>query len=129
MIHEIFPRRHRGHWLFDDPRLGIVDEEFVYGMDTILDILCAKKRKLSRGIHLSFSDKPLPNSLRLDWRNEDAGGNWYIANEIQITGWCCSTLRKYFPEGAPKELYLKVSFLRADESWESRLSSLQAQES
>jgi len=127
MIHEIFPRRHRGHWLFDDPRLGIVDEEFVYGMDTILDILCAKKRKLSRGIHLAFSDEPLPNSLRLDWRNEDAGGDWYIANEIQITGWCCSTLRKYFPEGAPKELYLKVSFLRADESWESRLSSLQAQ--
>lgn len=125
MIHEIYPRRHRGHWLFDDPRLGIVDEELVYGMDTMLDILCAKKRNLSRGIHLAFSDEPLPSSLRLDWRNADAGGDWYIANEIQITGWCCPTLRKYFPAGAPKQLYLKVSFLKADESWESRLSSQQ----
>jgi len=102
-----------------------VDEELVYGMDTMLDILCAKKRNLSRGVHLSFADTPLPDSLRLDWRNADAGGDWYIANEIQITGWCCPTLLKYFPAGAPKELYLKVSFLKADESWESRLSSRQ----
>jgi hypothetical protein len=127
MIHEIYPRRYRGHWLFDDPRHEIVDEEFVYGMDTILDILCAKKRNLSRGIRLAFSNEPLPGSLRLDWRGADAGGDWYIANEIQITGWCCPTLLKYFPEGAPKELYLKISFLKGDESWESLLSSQRSQ--
>jgi hypothetical protein len=128
MIHEIYPRRYRGHWLFDDPRHNIVDEEFVCGMDTILDIMCAKKRQLSRGVRLLFSNQEIPGSMRLDWRREDAGGDWYIANKIQITGWCCPTLRKYFPEGAPKELYLKISFLKGDESWESLLSSQRSAE-
>ncbi len=114
MIHEIFPRRHRGHWLFDDPRLGIVDEEFVYGMDTILDILCAKKRGLSKGIRLHFSDEEMEHALRLDWVSQEKDGNWYHAKSINIFGWCCPTLLKYFPE-APKALFLKASALRAGE--------------
>jgi len=117
MIHKIQPRRHRGHWLFDDPIHGIVDEEFVYGMDTILDILCAKQRSLSRGVHLLFGDEPIPKSLRLDWRNADAGGNWYVAEfpeNVKITGWCCATLLKYFPEGAPKTLYFRIFSLKKE---------------
>lgn len=109
--YHIFPRRVHGRWFFDDPARNIFNEELVYGMDTILDVLCAGKRRLSQGIGITFSDEPLPDALQLDWVHKElagAGGDWYRAATINVVGWCCPTLEAYFP-AAPKTLYLKLS--------------------
>jgi hypothetical protein len=118
MTFTIYPRSHRGHWLFDDPERGIADEEFVYGMDTIIGILAYGKRGISRGVRLQFSDEPIEGGLRLDLDRPDVGGHWYKARSLDKEGWCCPTLLKYFPE-APQALYLRLTALKPGESWKS----------
>ena len=128
MIYEIYPRRERGRWFFNDPTFNITNEELVHGVDTILDIMCAGKRRLTRGIRLHFADEPMPGSVQLNWQEGSETGDWYIATEKKTIGWFCPTLRTYFPQGAPPQLFLKASFLKGDESWESLLRDQQSQD-
>jgi hypothetical protein len=43
----------------------------------------------------------------LEWRRGDSGGNWYYSPQLDMEGWLCPALFKYFPE-APKEIYVQV---------------------
>ena len=36
-INVISPFKHHGMWVFDDPRVGLVQEPFVAGTDTMID--------------------------------------------------------------------------------------------
>jgi hypothetical protein len=41
VINVIAPYKHQGMWVFDDPRVGLVQEPFVAGADTIIDrVVC-----------------------------------------------------------------------------------------
>jgi hypothetical protein len=60
------------------------------------------------GFRLIFSPTPFPGyTLKLEWRRDEHGGNWYWCDQYQIEGWLCPALFKYFTE-APKELYAKA---------------------
>jgi hypothetical protein len=57
---------------------------------------------------LIFSITPFPGyQYRLDWRREDGGGSWYYSAQLDLEGWLCPALLRYFPE-APKELYVQT---------------------
>jgi hypothetical protein len=77
-INVIAPYKYHGQWVFDDPRVGLLQEPFVAGADTWLDRVVAGIPDAEEGFTLIFSGSPFPgHQYRLDWRREEGGGNWY----------------------------------------------------
>ena len=104
----IAPYRYEGMWVFDDPRVGLVREPFVSGIDIMIDRLVAKIPNADKGFRLVFSPTPFPgHEMKLTWRRAEYGGNWYWSDEYQMEGWLCPALFKYF-EKAPAELYARA---------------------
>ena len=107
-IRIIIPYRYEGMWVFDDPAVNLVREPFVAGIDTIIDRLVADIPGAEQGFRLLFSATPFPgHNIRLEWRREEMGGNWYYCPQFDMEGWLCPALFKYFDE-APNELYGKA---------------------
>jgi hypothetical protein len=107
-INIIAPYKHLGMWVFDDPRVGLVQEPFVSGADTMIDRVVAAIPEAEKGFIMVFSGVPFPgHQFRLEWRRADAGGNWYYAADLDLEGWLCPALLKYFPE-APKDIFVQV---------------------
>lgn len=107
-INIIAPYKYLGMWVFDDPRVGLVQEPFVSGADTMIDRVVATIPDAERGFTLIFSSGSFPgHQFRLEWRRPDGSGNWYYAPALDMEGWLCPALLRYFPE-APKEIYVQV---------------------
>ena len=105
----IAPYKLHGTWVFDDPKVGLLQEPFVSGADTIIDILTEEIPDAVEGFKLIFSSQPFPGfSARFVLSRPEYGGNWYSWPERGIEGWLCPALFKYFP-AAPKEIYVKAS--------------------
>ncbi|OUL19413.1 DUF6717 family protein [Nostoc sp. 106C] len=100
-------------WVFDDDKVGLVREPFVAGADKIIDRLVANIPNAEAGFNLLFSARPFPGyQAKFDWQREEYGGNWYYNAELNIEGWLCPALFKYFHE-APKELYAQCKAIAA----------------
>jgi hypothetical protein len=108
-INVIAPYKHLGMWVFDDPRVGLDKEPFVDGADTMIDRVVADIPDADKGFTLIFSAQPFPgHQYRLDWQREDAGGgNWYRSEQLDMEGWLCPALFRYFAE-APKSIYVQT---------------------
>jgi len=107
-INVIAPYRHLGMWVFDDPRVGLVQEPFVSGADTMIDRVVAGIPDAARGFVMLFSASPFPGyQFRLDWRRSESGGNWYYAAQLGMEGWLCPALFRYFAK-APPQLFVQV---------------------
>ena len=102
------PYKYEGMWVFDDPATGLVREPFVSGIDQMIDRAVAEIPHAERGFRLLFSATPFPGfTLKLEWRREEFGGNWYYASQYDLEGWLCPALFKYFDQ-APRELYCRA---------------------
>jgi hypothetical protein len=102
------PYKDQGTWVFDDPRVGLVREPFVLGIDVMLDRLVANLPGAEAGFRLLFSPRPFPGcAAELQWRREESGGNWYFSPTFGLEGWLCPALFKYFA-AAPRALYAKA---------------------
>jgi hypothetical protein len=107
-INVIAPYKHHGMWVFDDARVGLAQEPFVAGADTMIDRVVANIPDAERGFTMIFSATPFPgHQHRLDWQREADGGNWYRSEELDMQGWLCPALLQYFEE-APKQIYVQV---------------------
>ena len=107
----IAPYRHLGMWVFDDERVGLKEEPFVGGADEVLDIVTASIPNAGRGFRLIFSADPFPGySLHLVWRRPELSGNIYYSADLDLEGWLCPALLKYF-ESPPGALYAKCEAL------------------
>jgi hypothetical protein len=105
-VNVIAPYKHHGMWVFDDPRVGLVQEPF--GADAMIDRVVADLPDAEHGFTLIFSGTPFPgHQYRLDWRRGEGGGNWYYATQFDMEGWLCPALFKYFQE-VPKQLYVQI---------------------
>ena len=105
----IAPYKFEDMWVFDDLKVGLLQEPFVSGADTIIDVLTEDLPNAANGFKLIFSPEPFPGySARFVWIRPEHGGNWYSWPERGMEGWLCPALFKYF-ESAPRELYAKVS--------------------
>jgi hypothetical protein len=101
----IAPYKYEGMWVFDDPAVGLLREPFVSGIDTMIDRLVASIPDAEKGFRLLFSSSPFPgHTVKLEWRREEYGGNWYYSPQFDIEGWLCPALFRYF-DAAPRELY------------------------
>jgi hypothetical protein len=107
-INFIVPYRYEGMWVFDDARVGLDKEPFVSGADDMIDLLVADIPNADKGFRLLFSATPFPgHTVKLEWRREEYGGNWYFSPAFEMEGWLCPALFKYFDK-APKEIYVKA---------------------
>src|SRR5262249_31284503 len=65
-------------------RVGLLQEPFVAGADTMIVRVVADIPDAERGFTLIFSASPFPgNQYRLDWHSEETGGNWYHSEELK----------------------------------------------
>lgn len=104
----IHPYKFEGIWVFDDPKVGLVQEAFVSGADTIIDRMVEDIPNASIGVTLLFSARPFPGfQHEFDWQREEFGGNWYSSLQFGIEGWLCPALFKYFDK-APEKLFVQV---------------------
>ncbi len=104
----IAPYKALGMWVFDDERVGLVQEPFVAGADTILDEWTKDIPNAESGFRLIFSPMPFPGyQHKFDWVRPEMSGNVYFCESLGMEGWLCPALFKYFPE-APKALYGKA---------------------
>jgi len=95
-------------WVFDDARVGLDKEPFVSGADDMIDVLVADIPNADKGFRLLFSATPFPgHTVKLEWRREEYGGNWYFSPAFEMEGWLCPALFKYFDK-APKEIFVKA---------------------
>ena len=107
-INVIAPYQYHSMWVFDDPRVGLVHEPFVAGADTMIDRVTADIPEANKGFLMVFSATPFPgHQFKLEWRCADSGGNWYYSPQLDIEGWLCPALFKYFAH-APEEIYIQV---------------------
>ncbi len=104
----IAPYNFEGLWVFDDPRVGLVQEPFVGGADTIIDRMVADIPDADRGFAMLFSAGDFPGSqYRLEWRRPNRSGNVYYSPDLKLEGWLCPALLRYF-DAPPKELFVQV---------------------
>ena len=104
----IAPYKHQGMWVFDDPAVGLSREPFIAGIDKMIDKLVADIPNAERGWKAIFSASPFPgHEVKLEWRREESGGNWYYSDKYQMEGWLCPALFKYFAK-APREIYVRA---------------------
>lgn len=104
----IAPYRYQGMWVFDDPVVGLSREPFVSGIDRMIDRLVADISGAEKGFRLVFSENPFPgHQVKLEWRRQEYGGNWYWSPQFELEGWLCPALFKYFPQ-APRQLYARA---------------------
>ena len=95
-------------WVFDDERVGLVQEPFVSGIPEMIDDIVRDIPNARAGFRLVFSTAPFPGFHRkLMWVREEMGGNWYHSDELAADGWLCPALFRYF-DLAPRELYVKA---------------------
>ena len=107
-INVIAPYKHHGMWVFDDPRVGLVQEPFVSGADTMIDRVTADIPDVASGFVLVFSAAEFPgHHFVLEWRREEGGGNVYYSQQLAIEGWLCPALLRYF-ERPPARIYVDV---------------------
>lgn len=107
-INVIAPYKHLNTWVFDDLRVGLSQEPFVSGADRMIDRIVADIPEAGRGFLMMFSASEFPgHQIRLDWRRMEGGGNWYFSSQLNMEGWLCPALLKYFDE-APQQLYVLV---------------------
>ena len=107
-ISVLAPYKHEGLWVFDDPDVGLRREPFVFGIDKMIDSLVAHIPDAQRGFRLLFSPTPFPgHTVTLEWRRPEYGGNWYWCPQLEMEGWLCPALFKYFTE-APREFYARA---------------------
>lgn len=103
----IYPYKYQGLWVFDDEKVGLVQEPFVSGADTIIEHLASQISNAEMGFRLAFSANPFPGfTTQLEWRRKEFGGNWYYSRDLDQAGWLCPALFKYF-KAAPKRIHTR----------------------
>ena len=103
----IHPYKHQGLWVFDDEQVGLQQEPFVSGADTMIDRMVQNIPDATAGFTLLFSANKFPGAdARFEWRREEDGGNWYYNEDLELEGWLCPALFKYF-DAAPTEIWAK----------------------
>ena len=91
-------------WVFNDSEVDLLEEPFVAGADTLLDILS----KGSSKINVTFSSIQFPGStLTLEYQEGKINqGTYYKCKELNHVLWLCPALGKYFKK-SPKTIFVE----------------------
>ena len=103
----IYPYKYEGLWVFDDEKADLEKEPFISGADTIIDHFVEDIPGAESGFRLIFSQFEFPgHDAVFTWVRPDGSGNWYRLDALDMEGWLCPALLKYFDE-PPKQIYAK----------------------
>ena len=95
-------------WVFDDPSKGLDKEPFVGEVNTMIDIFTRDIENAEDGFMIMFSETPFPGYRhQIEKVNSEYGGNWYKSDELEMQGWLCPALLRYF-ESPPEAIYFKI---------------------
>jgi Family of unknown function (DUF6717) len=101
----IHPYKTQGVWVFDDQKVGLVQEPFVAGADDIIERMVSNIPSAKDGFTLLFAAAPFPGHHAVfERRREEMGGYWYYSPELNAEGWLCPALFRYF-DSAPEKIY------------------------
>ena len=101
----IHPCKSGGLWVFDDEAVGLRQEPFIAGADVVIDHLVRDIPDSENGFTILFSGGPFPgNQVEFQRKREDMGGFWYYSPDLDLEGWLCPALFRYF-ETAPEKIY------------------------
>jgi hypothetical protein len=107
-INVISPYKYLGMWVFDDAKVGLVQEPFVGGADDIIDKMIDGIPQAEGGFTMLFSASSFPgHQYRLEWVGPEGSGNLYNLTELGMEGWLCPALLRYF-DAPPAELFVQV---------------------
>ena len=71
----IHPYKAEGLWVFDDEKVGLVQEPFVAGADDIIERMVSGIENAEQGFTLLFSADPFPGHQAVfEWRRSETGG-------------------------------------------------------
>ena len=108
-IFAIHPYKTKGIWVFDDPKVGLLQEPFISGADEIIERLAARLDNAEAGFTLLFSANPFPgHQTTFEWRRAEMDGNWYYNVQLDMEGWLCPALLKYF-DPPPQRIYAQFT--------------------
>jgi hypothetical protein len=106
----ITPYKCDGVWMFDDSGTGLVREPLIKGIDTMIEKVAKLKgvANPAAGVPVLFSKTYWSGAeYCLKWQREEDGGNWYKSDDLDMEGWLCPQLHRYFDK-APPELWVTV---------------------
>ena len=113
-IFVIKPYRALGLWVFDDEARGLVQEPFVGGTDTLIDLATQDFVSPDAGFAMLFSDSEFPGAtLKLTWVRPELSGNVYHCDALGENGWLCPALLKYF-SSPPANIYVQLKPLPSE---------------
>jgi hypothetical protein len=130
-INVIAPYKYNDRWVFDDPRVQLVQEPFIGGADALIDHAVANILGADHGFFLVFSGQPFPGYVvGLTWCRSDIDGNWYYSESLDHETLLHPGLLKYFDD-VPKALYLqckaKPQHAKHPSEWAAREQPLTAE--
>ena len=109
----ISPYKFKGQWVFDDADKGLKREAFVAGADTIIDAMTEDIKNAAKGFNMLFSATPFPGyQVKVQRIGYEYGGTIYACPELEMVGWLCPALLKYFTE-APEFIYAQVKQIKS----------------
>ena len=100
-----------GTWFFDDAEKDVHEEPFVEGSSEIISEFQAQLGYSGDRLTLTFSDAPYDGHEHvLEWKDsrEERTWNQYYCENLNMFGWLCPVLLKYFTK-APKKLFVSLS--------------------
>lgn len=104
-IISIYPYKYNGLWVFDDDAVGLRQEPFIAGVDTVIDHLTRDIPNAENGFTILFSNGAFPGyQVEFQRRRADMAGHWYYSPDLELEGWLCPALFKYF-DTAPETIY------------------------
>lgn len=115
-IMAIKPYYDMGCWVFDDPRTDLEGEPLVGAVNDMVDYLTKEIPNARVGLRMLFSARPFPGwKEKLTWLRKDANdeGNWYWSETLQVEGWLCGALFRYFST-APEEIFVSAEALPSE---------------
>ena len=107
-IFVIEPYKSEGRWYFDDAKMRLSREPFVKNIGLMIEIMTVDIPDAENGFKLFFSAKEFPDySLKLKWTRSKNIGNYYYCKKMNLEGWLCPALLKYY-KTPPPYIYLKA---------------------
>lgn len=97
-------------WAFDDEKRGLIQEPFVGGFGPIIKkILIDKFGESKDKFVLIFSHIPFPEyDFQLKKGLDLNNGSFYMLDGLNLEGWLCPALRKYYTQDLPSDVYIKI---------------------
>ncbi len=104
----IEPYKSEGRWYFDDAKTDLLREPFAKNIGLMIEATVTNIPNAEKGFKLHFSSKEFPDySLKIKRTREKSKGNFYYCEKLDIEGWLCPALLKYY-KTPPRYIYFKA---------------------